>query len=228
MPNIQLILTSDGSHSLLNTTLNETYHSRHGALQESQYVFIQQGLEFFVERTQAKQLSILEVGFGTGLNAWLTFQFAQQHSLVIHYTSLETFPLPKEVWQALNYTTSTAEAEAFHALHEATWNQRVEITENFSLLKKEQPVQQLEPKTHPFNIIYFDAFAPNKQPELWQLEVLQKTTDVLTPGGLFVTYCAKGQLKRDLRSLGLHVEALPGPPGKREMVRATRLTTNPL
>jgi tRNA U34 5-methylaminomethyl-2-thiouridine-forming methyltransferase MnmC len=219
---VQLILTADGSHSLLNTSLNETYHSRHGAVQESQYVFIQQGLSVFIEKSNAQQVSILEVGFGTGLNAWLTLQTAQQQALRIHYTSLETRPLPAPVWQALNYTPTKVDATIFAALHTAPWDEIASVTPNFSLHKMECALQDAALEQKKFNLVYFDAFAPNKQPELWAVDALKKTVDALLPGGIFVTYCAKGQVKRDLKSLGLHVETLAGPPGKREMVRATK------
>lgn len=221
---IELITTGDGSHSLLNTTLDETYHSRHGALQESKYVFIKQGLEFYIEKTGAKQLSIFEVGFGTGLNAWLSVQAARTLNIRITYTSLETFPLPNSVWPSLNYAAGTEFENTFVKLHEAEWNKEVEITADFTLCKMEQRLQDFDSGEKLFDIIYFDAFAPNKQPELWEAPVLGKVANALSPSGIFVTYCAKGQLKRDLKSFGLMVESLPGPPGKREMVRAFKNT----
>ncbi|GCC52009.1 methyltransferase [Chryseotalea sanaruensis] len=219
---IELITTGDGSHSLLNTSLDETYHSRHGALQESKYVFIKQGLNFFIEKAGNKQVSILEVGFGTGLNAWLTLQEAQALNISIHYTSLETYPLPKSVWPSLNYATGSEFEKDFEKLHEAEWNKEVLINKDFSLHKVEQSLQEFDVVGKSFDIIYFDAFAPNKQPELWEASILQKVVISLNPSGVFVTYCAKGQLKRDLKSFDLVVESLPGPPGKREMVRALK------
>jgi tRNA U34 5-methylaminomethyl-2-thiouridine-forming methyltransferase MnmC len=219
---IELITTGDGSHSLLNTSLDETYHSRHGALQESKYVFIKQGFNFFIEKTGNKQVSILEVGFGTGLNAWLTLQDAKALNISIHYTSLETYPLPKSVWPSLNYATASEFEKDFKKLHEAEWNKEALINKDFSLHKVEQSLQEFDVVGKSFDIIYFDAFAPNKQPELWEAPILQKVVSSLNPSGVFVTYCAKGQLKRDLKSFDLVVESLPGPPGKREMVRALK------
>lgn len=222
MSNIQLITTGDGSHSLLNTALDETYHSRHGALQESKYVFIKQGLDFYYENTNNKSISIFEVGFGTGLNAWLTLLRAQELNINITYTSLETFPLPSSVWPSLNYAAGSKDEDQFLKLHEAAWNTSEEITPLFALHKVEQSLQDFEASGRKFDIVYFDAFAPNKQPELWEAPLLRKVAEKLSPTGVFVTYCAKGQLKRDLKSFGLEVESLAGPPGKREMVRASK------
>lgn len=219
---IEIITTSDGSHSLLNTALNETYHSKHGALQESIHVFIKEGLDYFLQRKSQKDISVLEVGFGTGLNALLTVQRALDLlDNFIHYTSLETFPVPEEIWSKLNYIDSVGLKEKFNQLHEAAWNEVVPITSNFNLRKLQTSLQQIDFASE-FDLIYFDAFAPNKQPEMWEIDVLRQVVNAMRADGIFVTYCAKGQLKRDLKSLGLDVETLPGPPGKKEMVRAVK------
>ncbi len=219
---IEIITTSDGSHSLLNTALNETYHSKHGALQESIHVFIKEGLDYFLQRKSQKDISILEVGFGTGLNALLTVQRALElPDNIIHYTSLETFPVPEPIWSKLNYIDSVGLQEKFNQLHEAKWNEVVLISSNFNLRKLQTSLQQID-FTSEFDLIYFDAFAPNKQPEMWEIDVLRQVVNAMRADGIFVTYCAKGQLKRDLKSLGLDVETLPGPPGKKEMVRAVK------
>jgi tRNA U34 5-methylaminomethyl-2-thiouridine-forming methyltransferase MnmC len=221
MSEIQFITTSDGSHSLLNTSIGETYHSRHGAVQESKYVFLKRGLDYFIEQNSPEKIAILEIGFGTGLNAWLTFEHLQSSLATIQYTSLETFPLPETIWQSLNYATSDIEKNSFKKLHTTAWNQAVQLTNQFTLQKVKTRLQDLN-TNQKFDIIYFDAFAPNKQPEMWELSVLKKVTDYLSVNGVFITYCAKGQLKRDLKSLGLQVETLAGPPGKKEMVRAVK------
>ncbi|HMP98132.1 MAG TPA: tRNA (5-methylaminomethyl-2-thiouridine)(34)-methyltransferase MnmD [Cyclobacteriaceae bacterium] len=218
---VQIITTADGSHSLLNSDLDETYHSRHGALQESAYVFIKMGFDFFLAQHKPKSINILEIGFGTGLNAWLTLQRARQTNIQVNYTSLETYPLDKSIWSNLNYAES--DKQSFEQLHEAEWNKAVSIHKNFNLHKIEGSLQNASLSTIHSHIIYFDAFAPNKQPEMWALPLLKKVCDTLLPGGVFVTYCAKGQVKRDLKSLGLSVENLPGPPGKREMLRGLKL-----
>lgn len=219
---IEIITTSDGSHSLLNTALNETYHSKHGALQESIHVFIKEGLDYFLQRKSQKDISILEVGFGTGLNALLTVQRALElPGNIIHYTSLETFPVPEEIWSKLNYIDSVGLKEKFNQLHEAMWNEVVSITSGFNLRKLQLSLQQIDFSSE-FDLVYFDAFAPNKQPEMWEIDVLKQVVNAMRADGVFVTYCAKGQLKRDLKSLGLEVETLPGPPGKKEMVRGIK------
>jgi tRNA U34 5-methylaminomethyl-2-thiouridine-forming methyltransferase MnmC len=226
MSTIELITTGDGSHSLLNTALDETYHSRHGALQESKYVFIQQGLNFFYENSQQKEISVLEVGFGTGLNAWLTLQRAQELNINVHYTTLETFPLPSTLWPSLNYAAGGHFEMDFHRLHQAPWDKAEVITPYFTLQKVQKSLQDFDAHGNRFDIVFFDAFAPNKQPELWEAPMLGKVVSMLGAAGVFVTYCAKGQLKRDLKSFDLEVESLPGPPGKREMVRGSRKTNN--
>jgi tRNA U34 5-methylaminomethyl-2-thiouridine-forming methyltransferase MnmC len=222
MSNLQIITTSDGSHSLLNTTLNETYHSVHGALQESLHVFIKMGLNFLIDQHPAKEIRILEVGFGTGLNALLTLQASTNKLININYTSIEAFPLDEEIWRKLNYAASPEGQNDFEKLHCATWNEWTMVNLNFKILKLHTTLQQLNVAAGSYDLIYFDAFAPNKQPEMWELTVLQKIVSLMNTHSVFVTYCAKGQLKRDLKSLGLVVETLEGPPGKKEMVRAIK------
>ncbi len=223
MSSVKIITTSDGSHSLFNEELNETYHSVHGAIQESLHVFIQSGLTYFFERFNPKNISILEIGFGTGLNALLTVQAAKQFSLSFQYKTLEAFPLEEEVWAKLNYTDTLNLKEYFDSLHRVAWEEEHSILPNFQFQKHHIKLQDIALSPSSFDIIFFDAFAPNKQPELWEIGMLKKVTDALSANGVFVTYCAKGQLKRDLKSLGLTVETIPGPPGKKEMVRAVKL-----
>jgi tRNA U34 5-methylaminomethyl-2-thiouridine-forming methyltransferase MnmC len=218
---IKLITTGDGSHSILHTALDETYHSRHGAKQESEYVFIEQGLRFWLTRNHNLQLNILEVGLGTALNAWLTFRLPEVKVRQVCYFAIEQFPLPQHVWQQLNY--ANAEQELFEKIHTLPWNSWQTVTDETSLYKYEGSLQEVTMPNLKFDLIYYDAFAPNKQPEMWTIAMLEKTVRNLQPGGVFVTYCAKGQLKRDLKALGLHVQSLPGPPGKREMVRAIKM-----
>jgi len=218
---IQIITTQDGSHSLFNSTLNETYHSVHGAIQESTHVFIKKGLEFLIERSNPSAINILEVGFGTGLNALLTLKYALTSAIKIKYTTLETFPLGDDIWPWLNYSAVLGHKEYYEKLHQSPWGEPVNILPNFELLKLNTKLEEvILPQGH-FDIIFFDAFAPNKQPELWEYPILQKIACYLNNKGIFVTYCAKGQLKRDLKALGFTVETLPGPPGKKEMVRGT-------
>lgn len=218
---VKIIVTGDGSHSLYLPHLNETYHSSHGALTESQHVFIKAGLDHFVNEQAPDSLRILEVGFGTGLNALLAWQYARENDLKIQFTSLEPFPLSASLYKQLNYPELFEQGmqPQFLALHEAQWNIPVPLDE-FFVLEKQQ--QKLEAYTayNSFDLVFYDAFAPSKQAELWEYAMMEKTVGYMASQAVLVTYCAKGQLKRDLKALGLQVETLPGPPGKKEMVRA--------
>ncbi len=219
---LQIITTRDGSRSLLNAELNETYHSIHGARQESLHVFIKHGLDFVIQQQAKKSVKILEIGFGTGLNALLTAQYAKENAVSIEYTTLEAFPLNESIWQQLMYAQTESEQEIFYKLHHEPWEQWIEVITGFMLKKINSTLQTISFDHSYFDLVYFDAFAPNKQPEMWELPMLQKTIHALTARGVFVTYCAKGQLKRDLASCGTTVETLQGPPGKREMIRAVK------
>jgi tRNA U34 5-methylaminomethyl-2-thiouridine-forming methyltransferase MnmC len=224
MSKISIITTSDGSHSILNTELNETYHSIHGALQESLHVFIKNGFDFAVTRQPDTPIEILEIGFGTGLNALLTLQRARNTKTSVRYTSIEAFPLDESIWSSLNYTNSVGDKHLFSRLHSAAWNTDESITENFIVHKVNGTLQGCTLNQDCFDLVYFDAFAPNKQPEMWEVDTLKKVANSMHANALFVTYCAKGQVKRDLKSLALEVETLPGPPGKKEMIRARKLS----
>lgn len=223
MSGIKLIVTSDGSHSLLNEALNETYHSVHGAIQESQHVFINNGLYYFLESCSRDSISIFEVGFGTGLNVLLTVKAMLNKEVIINYTSIEAFPIGEELWNSLNYTKVLGLEEIFAKAHRCKWEIVNEISPRFGLTKQQTTLQKIELQPASFDVVYFDAFAPNKQPELWTIDVLTKIHHTMKSNGVFVTYCAKGQLKRDLKELGFRVETLPGPPGKKEMVRAVKV-----
>jgi tRNA U34 5-methylaminomethyl-2-thiouridine-forming methyltransferase MnmC len=219
---LKIITTADGSHSLFNEELNETYHSVHGAIQESVHVFIKNGLEYVLEKNSPLSTSILEVGFGTGLNALLTLQYLQGHAKTVNYTAIEDSPLEEEVWSRLNYASLLNMEAAFKDLHNTAWGRQQALTGNFNLLKIKNTLQQAALSKESLDLVYYDAFAPSKQPELWRIDVLRKIFEALKSGGVLVTYCAKGQLKRDLSSLGLAVETLAGPPGKKQMVRAAK------
>ena len=212
--------TGDGSHTLYNKYLDETYHSTKGALAESEKVFIESGLAYLHQRQQP--LKVLEVGFGTGLNALLSLHYCQQHpSLQLHYTGLEPYPVPLETIKTLNYTRLLPHhlAQPLYAMHELSHNEQWE-QENFQFQLVQTKLEAYEAEAATFSCVYFDAFAPNKQPEIWELPLLQKLYELLQPQGVLVTYCAQGQFKRNLKAAGFAVEALPGPPGKREITRA--------
>ncbi|WP_370589988.1 tRNA (5-methylaminomethyl-2-thiouridine)(34)-methyltransferase MnmD [Rufibacter sp. LB8] len=203
--------------------LNEHYHSVHGALQESQHVFIKMGLQATLERLPAVRL--LEVGFGTGLNALLTLQHSLATGATVQYDTLEKYPLSAEVVDKLEFEKFILNPELldfFQPLHAAPWEQPVPITPNFTLQKLEIDLEAFAPAPESYDLIYFDAFAPEKQPHLWTDAIFQKLYDALAPGGRLVTYCAKGSFKRSLKAAGFTVEALPGPPGKREMTRGVK------
>lgn len=218
---IEIILTKDGSHTLHHTTLNENYHSIHGAVQESKHVFIRQGLEFLLEQNP-NELSILEIGFGTGLNALLTAQRVIKVPTKIYYTAIESNPLDESIWTNLNYASSTEDIVLFQKLHRVAWDSNQEIHSQFQMHKIHNALQRVELPHHSFNLIYFDAFAPDKQPEMWTLHVFEKIFNCMKSEAVLVTYSAKGQVKRDLKGAGLSVEAVQGPPGKREMIRAVK------
>lgn len=216
---VQIIKSEDGSHTLFNPELNETYHSIHGAKTESLHVFIQNGLRLI----STKNPVILEIGMGTGLNVLLTrqYQLANKNIGAIHYHTIEFYPLKVETIQKLNYTKELADkdSEFFSAIHNAEWNNTSQIDENFLFHKIRKDLLEFSPDFR-YDIIYFDAFAPDIQPALWNKKILQRLYEQLNAGGVFTTYSAKGQLRRDLIEIGFRVERRTGPPGKREMLVA--------
>jgi tRNA U34 5-methylaminomethyl-2-thiouridine-forming methyltransferase MnmC len=220
MNRVKIIETKDGSHSLYREDLDETYHSRHGALSESQHVFIRNGLCHWIEKHKgAEKMSILEIGFGTGLNAALTFQYSHSSPIEISYVTLEPFPLDMDTVEGLNYFNKQQDQrQEFLLLHELSWSEKHELG-NFTFLKAKSRIEEYFDDRF-FDVVYFDAFAPEKQPELWDIQVLQKVFSMMNEGGVMVTYCAKGEFKRNLKKTGFEVTTLSGPAGgKREMVR---------
>jgi len=223
MGKLEIFETQDGSHSIFSTDFGVPYHSRYGAIQETQHVFIDAALRF--KAVVQKEIAILEIGFGTGLNAYITYLEAHKRNLRINYVTFEAYPLSAAQAAVLNYPDllkiSEEERHFFGTMHELPWNEKVEVDEHFNITKRHEQFQEIDYKSQ-FDIVYFDAFAPNAQPELWEHDLLEKMYHALRPNGIFVTYCAKGSVKRTLKSLGFVIEALPGPPGKREMTRAIK------
>lgn len=220
MSSVQQVVTGDGCHSLYVPQLDEHYHSTHGAFNEAMHVFINNGFN----ETQY-DLSVLEIGFGTGLNAWLTAIAANQSKRKVCYTSFETRPLNNTILSSLNYAKFSNQEKAAHWLkniHQCDWNEYQVINEFFDLKKVHQSVFEMKEKGT-FDLIYFDAFGPRKQPEMWTIEVFSLMFDSLKAGGSLVTYCAQGQVKRNMKSVGFEVVPLPGPPGKREMTKAIKV-----
>jgi tRNA U34 5-methylaminomethyl-2-thiouridine-forming methyltransferase MnmC len=218
---IELYTTNDQSHTLYNSELDETYHSRNGALEESLYVFLKQGFE--QAALSKKTIRVLEVGFGTGLNAILTLQAAEASRVNCAYYSLETFPLPTELVQQLNYNQFISEQHLphFQTMHTCAWNEWQNITPNFALCKAQQSIHTFKTDLR-FDVVYFDAFGPDKQPDMWTKTVFENLFEHLNHQGIFVTYSAKGEVRRTLKAIGFDVELLPGPPRKRHMLRAIK------
>lgn len=216
----RIVITGDGSHTLFVPELNEHYHSTHGALTESLHVFIRSGLECFAGR---EEISIFETGFGTGLNALLTALRAPRMGVKVRYFTLEKYPVDPQMVKMLNYPVHLKDAEndvegLFFAIHDAAWETMVEINPFFHLKKMNRDLCGYIPDTL-YDLVYFDAFAPDKQPEMWTGEIMHRIVPAMKPGGIFTTYCVKGSVKRVLKECGLTVEKLPGPPGKREILR---------
>jgi tRNA U34 5-methylaminomethyl-2-thiouridine-forming methyltransferase MnmC len=224
---VEVRRTADGSATLFVPALNEHYHSQHGARQESAHVFIRHGLVPLLAAAAetGQPLRVLEIGLGTGLNALLTLEAAQAAGTAIEYDGLETFPLPPAVVAALQPEwdeRGTPLRELFAALHAAPWDAPAALLPGFRLRKLHQSLQEaVLPAAH-YRLIYFDAFSPEKQPELWTQAVFAQLYAAAAPGAVLVSYCAQGQFRRNLRAAGWLTEKLPGPPGKREMTRAVK------
>lgn len=215
--------TQDGSHSIYSQDHGVSYHSKYGAIQESQHVFIGAGLRHLA--IGRSSVAILELGFGTGLNAYLSLLEAVARKLEIYYEAVEAFPISVEEASLLNYPSRVAAPAAlsgqFMELHSLPWDEEHSLNPYYTLKKVRSTFEDYLPPPR-FDVIFFDAFAPNAQPELWEETMFGKMYEALAPDGVLVTYCAKGVVKRRLRAVGFEVEALPGPPGKREMTRGVK------
>lgn len=233
-----IITTDDGSHTLFVPELNEHYHSTNGAIQESNHVFIEAGFRHYLNQSGSDhqqhpqtEINILEIGFGTGLNAFLTLLEAKKRSIKVFYHSVELYPITIEEAQKLNYSelvkkpehelSSRVPDDSFLKLHSSPWKKAVEITPSFTLLKQKYDFSKPEEfkSNRLFNLIYFDAFAPEKQPDMWIQEIFSKIYSLCDINAVFTTYCAKGVVRRMLQTAGFKMERLPGPPGKREILR---------
>jgi tRNA U34 5-methylaminomethyl-2-thiouridine-forming methyltransferase MnmC len=216
----ELRLTADGSPTLYVPELDETYHSMHGSVQEARHVFIENGLRYV--SAELKQVNILEVGFGTGLNALLTAQYAQENTIDVNYVGLEAYPVEEKVWKAIKYENDPDSLDFYSRMMSLPFEQTHVCHSHFKLTKAESLVQDWSSVDN-FDLIYYDAFGPRAQAEMWELPIFEKLYALLKTGGALVTYCAQGQFKRHLKSLGMSVEGLPGPPGKREMTRGIKI-----
>ena len=223
---ITLEKTADGSHTLYVPELDEHYHSMNGAIQESQHVYITSGLLYYIhthytvnesgDETQQPEIQLLEFGFGTGLNTFLTALEAEKQKIKIHYVALEKFPLSQEITSQLNY--STANLLLFQNIHKSEWGNPVEITPHFILQKLTGDFAEFDFPDR-YDVVYYDAFAPGKQPEVWSQEIFDKIFGAMNPAGVLTTYCAKGNIRRMMQQSGFIVERIPGALGKREMLR---------
>lgn len=215
----EIVTTSDGSKTIRIIDLDENYHSTHGALQEANHVFIKHGLNKCLDQNE---LVIFEMGFGTGLNAFLTAIKAAENQLNVQYFGVEAFPVSKDELDALGYVDLLGDKykNIYEKIHAVEWNSLQEIGPCFRLNKIEGKLQEIVLPQQFFDIIYYDAFGPRAQEEMWSIELFEKMYNSLKTNGFLVTYCAKGQVKRNMKSVGFRIEVLPGPPGKREMTRA--------
>jgi len=219
----EIIITSDGSTTIHLPEWNEQYHSKHGAIQEAYHVFIKNGLETCVK----SEISILEIGFGTGLNAFITFLEGERNSLKVHYDGVEAYPVGVDEVKQLNYVSELKASdfqEKFDQIHDISWEERKDISVNFSLVKRKQFFHEIKDEGK-FDLVYFDAFGARVQPDLWTEEIFAIMFKAMRENGVLVTYSAKGSVRRAMQAVGFHVERLPGPPGKREMLRATKHST---
>jgi len=216
-----IVLSMDGSHTLFSSRFGEHYHSSFGAIQESRHIFIEAGLKFAVH--DSRSVNVFEVGFGTGLNALLTFQYARQHDITVNYFAVEAFPLGERVVTGLNYPRLLrVEPETFITMHRAG-SQLTEIEPFFKLALMPTTLQAVKLKSDYFDVVYFDAFSPDTQPEMWTVSCFEKIYDAMKRGGVLTTYSCKGIVKRALKAAGFFIEKLPGPPGKREFLRAVKM-----
>jgi len=219
----EIIETKDGSKTIHLPDWNENYHSHHGALQEAQHVFIQSGLSVITK--ELEEIRVLEVGFGTGLNAFLTCDYARRNTASIEYHGLEAFPIVEEEFIALDYIHLVEQQNMLddvQSIFYSDWGKLILIHKEFTLWKHAVKIQDYAFPRNFYNLIYFDAFGPRVQPEMWTEDIFNQIYTSMIKGGVFVTYCAKGDVRRALMKVGFVVEKIPGPPGKREMLRARK------
>jgi len=217
----KFIITADGSHTIYLPEMDEHYHSIHGAIQESIHIYIQAGLL----QINKPEISILEIGFGTGLNAFLTYAFAKENAKKINYVSLEKYPLTKDEYEILNYpdTIFPECADTFKRIHQSEWNQKIMLSLDFNLFKIKTDILTYQfPSDQKFDLVYYDAFAPEKQPEMWTEEIIKKVVTTIQSQGILATYCAKGVVRRAFEDAGLTMERIPGPTGKKEILRGKK------
>lgn len=209
--------TKTGESTLYIASIDETYHSRNGAISEALHVFLKEGMQ----RTTGN-IELLEIGFGTGLNALITAQYAAKTGRKVQYHTLEPFQVPFDLIQKIDYGKLLEDPTLFAQLHDAPWEEKIKISEYFTLHKTTQKLEYVTLITNRYDVLYFDAFAPKKQPELWTLDIFNKLYRATKTGGVLTTYSAAGHLKRNLKTAGFSVDNPAGPNGKREMTVAIK------
>lgn len=217
----EILKTGDGSTTIYLPDWEESYHSKHGAIQEAYHVFIKNGFSLF----EGKPIAVLEIGFGTGLNAFITFLEAKKNNQIIDYVGVEAYPISSDEAVQMNYVSELnafSDQSIFNQMHESSWEEKQAISTQFILTKRKQFFQDID-DVNAFDLIYFDAFGFRVQPELWSDEIFQKMATALKSGGIIVTYACRSSIKNAMKEAGLVVEKLPGAPGKREMLRARKI-----
>ncbi len=220
----EIITTADGSTTIHLPELNEQYHSKHGAINEAKHVFIKNGFDHVTDVHGVDTLNILEIGFGTGLNAFITYLEAEKRNQKVDYVGVEAYPVAFDEAKLMNYSKAMSAGnreQVFETMHQSSWEAPYQISSEYTLTKKQLLFKDID-DFDCYNLIYFDAFGARVQPELWTVDIFQKMFDALKDDGVLVTYAAKGSVRRAMQEVGLIVERLPGPPGKREMLRASK------
>ena len=219
----RLFLTNDGSHSITIDDLHESYHSHNGSIQEGRHNFIKSGADYYKQHFNPSSITVFELGFGTGLNALLLYQWYLKNSISVSYHGLEAFPLEKELWLPLNYAEQLGlEKQVHEQLHECSWNSKMMLDDRFEFLKTDQKMVDYSfAKT--YDLVFYDAFAPSVQPDLWTYAQFQKVYNAMNYKGVLVTYSAAGKVRRALSKAGFWIDEIRGAPGKREMTRALKL-----
>lgn len=223
----EIIKTADGSTTIHIPDWNEQYHSKHGAINEANHVFIAMGFTHYLKSNVIPNLKILEIGFGTGLNTFITFLKGEQQRQGVEYVGVEAYPVSYAEAKQMNYVEALNVKDKeliFEKIHQSPWEKSIALNSSFTLVKRQQFFKDIQDK-NAFHLIYFDAFGARVQPELWTVSIFKKMFEALRVNGVLVTYAAKGSVRRAMQEVGFMVERLPGPPGKREMLRATKIST---
>ncbi len=220
----QIALTADGNPTLYSEEFASHYHSLNGSVAESDYIFIEHNLKYYISQHQASNIHIFELGFGTGLNAYLAAEFAEQNNIQIIYHAIELFPVSNTIIQNLDF--KIPDIQLYKSLHTTQWEQEVQLTPYFTLLKHEGDFCNYNILKNHYHLFFMDAFGPDHQPEMWEPMILQKIYGSLLPNGVLTTFSARGSFRRCLQSIGFVVERLPGPKGKRHITRGEKMVAS--